>query len=75
MECERRRKEGVTESEALSDIAKFKALMKKIGVCMAETGIVNLSLKNRGYTRIYSTVLKRKWARQFRLLQPKSQKV
>ena len=29
MECERRRNEGVTESEALSDIAKFKALMKK----------------------------------------------
>lgn len=29
MECERRRKEGVTEQEALSDVAKFKALMKK----------------------------------------------
>lgn len=29
MECERRRNEGVTEDEALSDIAKFKALMKK----------------------------------------------
>ena len=60
MECERRRNEGVTESEALSDIAKFKALM-------------NYRLKSRIYKNLL-TVLKR-WARRFRLLQPKFRKV